>query len=43
MSFDTRLVMSGPLRKPRQMLQAQEYGGHASIHDDSMAEKLRPS
>ena len=40
MSFDTRLVMSGPLRKPRQMLQAQEYGGHASIHDDSMAEKL---
>jgi hypothetical protein len=40
MTFDTRLVLSGPLRKPRQMLQEQEYGGHASIHDDSMAEKL---
>ncbi len=38
--FDTRLVLSGPLRKPRQMLSDQEYGGHASIHDDSMAEKL---
>ena len=38
--FDTPLVISGPLRKPRQMLQEQEYGGHASIHDDSMAEKL---
>ncbi|MCB1545104.1 MAG: hypothetical protein KDJ30_12765, partial [Rhodoblastus sp.] len=25
---------------PRQMLADQEYGGHASIHDDSMAEKL---
>ena len=23
-----------------QMLQEQEYGGHASIHDDAMAEKL---
>jgi hypothetical protein len=40
MTFDTRLVLSGPLRKPRQMLQEQEYGGHVSIHDDTMAEKL---
>lgn len=40
MSFDTPLVLRGPLRTPRQMLAAQEYGGHASIHDDSMAEKL---
>lgn len=40
MSFDTPLVLSGPLRHPRQMLADQEYGGHASIHDDSMAEKL---
>lgn len=40
MSFDTPLVLRGPLRKPRQMLAEQEYGGHASIHDDSMAEKL---
>jgi hypothetical protein len=40
MSFDTRLVIEGPLRKPRQMLADQEYGGHTSIHDDAMAEKL---
>ena len=40
MSFDTPLVLTGPLRRPRQMLHDQEYGGHASIHDDSMAEKL---
>lgn len=40
MSFDTPLILQGPLRAPRQMLADQEYGGHASIHDDSMAEKL---
>lgn len=40
MSFDTPLSIAGPLRQPRQMLGDQEYGGHASIHDDSMAEKL---
>ena len=40
MSFDTPLTLSGPLRAPRQMLADQEYGGHASIHDDAMAEKL---
>ena len=40
MSFDTRLSLCGPLRTPRQMLADQEYGGHASIHDDAMAEKL---
>ncbi len=40
MSFDTPLVISGPLRQPRQMLADQEYGGHSSIHDDAMAEKL---
>lgn len=40
MSFDTPLSLAGPLRKPRQMLADQEYGGHASIHDDAMAEKL---
>lgn len=38
--FDTPLVLCGPLRSPRQMLADQEYGGHVSIHDDSMAEKL---
>ncbi len=40
MSFDTRLTLRGPLRHPRQMLADQEYGGHASIHDDATAEKL---
>jgi hypothetical protein len=40
MSFDTPLTLRGPLRAPRQMLADQEYGGHASIHDDAMAEKL---
>lgn len=40
MSFDTPLVLSGPLRHPRQMLAEQEYAGHASIHDDAMAERL---
>jgi hypothetical protein len=40
MSFDTALILQGPLRAPRQMLADQEYGGHASIHDDAMAAKL---
>jgi hypothetical protein len=39
-SFDTPLTIGGPLRAPRQMLAEQEYGGHSSIHDDAMAEKL---
>ncbi len=40
MTFTTPLVLSGPLRAPKQMLQEQEYSGHSSIHDDAMAEKL---
>ena len=40
MSFETPMILSGPLRAPRQMLADQEYGGHSSIHDDAMAEKL---
>ncbi len=40
MSFDTSLFLCGPLREPKQMLADQEYSGHTSIHDDSMAEKL---
>ncbi len=40
MTFETPLVLSGPLRKPMQMLEAQTYDGHSSIHDDDMAEKL---
>jgi hypothetical protein len=39
-AFDTPLTISGPYRAPRQMLATQEYGGHKSIHDDSMAEEL---
>ena len=38
--FDTLLTLRGPLRAPKQMLADQEYGGHVSNHDDSMAEKL---
>ncbi len=33
-------VLQGQLRAPKQMLADQEYGGHALIHDDDMAEKL---
>lgn len=33
-------VVAGPWRAPRQMLAHQEYDGHVSIHDASMAEKL---
>lgn len=40
MSFATPLSLAGPLRRPHQMLADQEYGGHSSIHDDAMAEKL---
>jgi hypothetical protein len=36
--MDTELV--GPWRKPRQMLHAQTYDAHASIHDDATAQKL---
>jgi hypothetical protein len=31
---------AGPWRSPRQMLSAQEYDDHASIHDDATAQKL---
>lgn len=40
MNFVTPLSLCGPLRKPAQMLTDQEYSGHSSIHDDTMAEKL---
>jgi len=39
-AYDTPLVLRGPLRRPRQMLADQEYGGHGSIHDDTIAERL---
>ena len=33
-------VLTGPWRAPLQMLAAQEYDEHASIHDDATAQKL---
>jgi hypothetical protein len=43
--FDTKIEQTeaelvGPWRAPRQMLQAQSYDSHASIHDDTTAQKL---
>jgi hypothetical protein len=38
--FETQIALCGERREPRQMLADQEYGGHESIHDDRMAEKL---
>ena len=38
--FDTPLVLSGPFRTPRQMLEEQEIDGHLSIHSDAMAKSL---
>ncbi|MCP4616254.1 MAG: hypothetical protein GY844_07430 [Bradyrhizobium sp.] len=44
-AFDTDIteangVLTGPWRKPKQMLHAQTYDSHASIHDDATAQKL---
>ena len=39
-AFDTPIYVCGPLRSPKQMLAEQEYGGHASLHDDRTAEAL---
>jgi hypothetical protein len=44
-AFDTPItevsrVLSGPKRAPKQMLAAQEYDSHSSIHDDATARKL---
>jgi hypothetical protein len=44
-AFDTEIsesngVLTGPWRKPKQMLHAQTYDSHASIHDDATAQKL---
>ena len=46
MSFTTDIdlgddgTLTGPFRAPAQMLVDQEYGGHASVHDDAEAAKL---
>lgn len=44
-AFDTAITeidgaLHGPWRQPRQMLHAQTYDSHASIHDDATAQKL---
>ena len=44
-AFDTVIteqegVLCGPFRSPKQMLAVQAYDGHASIHDDTTAQKL---
>ncbi len=44
-AFDTAIVddgttLAGPWRAPKQMLAAQVYDGHASIHDDAVAQKM---
>ena len=36
----TPLTLSGPLRSPAQMLAAQSYAGHKSVHDAESAAKL---
>src|SRR5690606_9347471 len=33
-------AMHGPWRSPHNLLQAQTYGGHASVHDDETAQKM---
>src|SRR5690349_9212209 len=37
---ETAEALIGPWRQPRQMLHAQTYDSHASIHDDATAQKL---
>lgn len=38
--FATDITLTGPFRAPAQMLAAQEYDGHASIHDGDTADAL---
>ena len=43
--FDTIIdeqdgILSGPFRRPLQMLAEQEYDGHGSIHDEDQAQEL---
>lgn len=37
---DSPIVLTGPIRAPRQMLAEQTYDGHLSVHDGETAEKL---
>jgi hypothetical protein len=40
MGFDTEIALTGPLRRPIQMLAEQTYDDHTSIHDESTAASL---
>ena len=39
-AFATPLTITGPWRSPAQMLDEQEYDGHASVHDEATAARL---
>jgi hypothetical protein len=38
--FDTEITLTGPPRRPAQMLADQAYDGHASVHDDATAASM---
>lgn len=38
--FATSVTSTGPVRRPRQMLDDQSYGGHSSVHDAATAGDL---
>ena len=40
MRFDTEVTLTGPFRRPAQMLADQEYDGHASVHDEETAASM---
>ncbi len=40
MRFATEITLTGPARRPAQMLAEQEYDGHASVHDEAQAAAL---
>lgn len=40
MRFPTEIALTGPLRRPAQMLADQKYDGHSSVHDDATAASL---
>jgi hypothetical protein len=39
-AFTTEITLTGPPRSPAQMLEEQEYDGHASVHDEAEAARL---
>lgn len=40
MRFSTDITLTGPFRRPVQMLAQQEFDGHSSVHDDATAASL---